>query len=198
MLAFSRRDKEATRSMPEPPEDADDGAGGLVRKLVAKLTAADRAELLRELQERAKDAADDRYGEMFAAMIADCEAAWGAGSAEAVSVAVTMCNAFRRPPPLWLAHAVAEMVFRGQSKSEAQRRRFDYVHVLRWRGVVELREDGVSWERAFEAVSEASEGTFVAGAPDSVKKSYALVERDLGEGRWAKYAFFMGRKSADP
>jgi hypothetical protein len=123
-----------------------------------------------------------------AQQLADCENAWRtAHLSRAVADAVKICQILGQPPSDWIIHAVAVLAYSFTTPFDHRRHRQDLIHHTRWELVRDLRERrhefdddrGTSWERCYETVSEALEGTVAAGSPDTIKASYNIVQRAL-------------------
>jgi hypothetical protein len=129
-------------------------------------------------------------------MLADREKAYHQGLLLAAADAVLICHMWRQPPPDWLPDAVAVAISRRTTKIEKKRRRQDMIHYARWSAVQALRErrnellrdfgddSGMTWEKCWAMVSTLLENTDAAGSEDTIKASYALVQRDGGTGRF--------------
>ena len=132
--------------------------------------------------------------------LATCERAWRESSLGLIVVdAVEICASYGRPPPRWVIEAVASLADAGMTQSEKNRRQQDTIDLMRWEAVKELRERrkelyhqmgddrGHTWDNAYAAVSEMLERTPAACGEDAVKTSYKYVEREMREGRGARF-----------
>jgi len=66
-------------------------------------------------------------------------------------------------------------------------------HAVRWMYVKHFKKPDVSWEEAFARTVEELERHWAAADFDAVKKSYAIVQRDLEEGRISIYQIWHDR-----
>lgn len=120
--------------------------------------------------------------------------------------AIRLCTVFKMPLPHWLAVAVVERLVqafaiaprgrRGSRPSDLAKYQQAQIHYERWSLVRELRDrkdelsdiaDKGTLEEAFDAVSEQLKGTDAAGAPETVRASYKLVEGQMKRGRGALF-----------
>lgn len=153
---------------------------------------------MNELDEAITAAAKRWRDRSFYEHMKRCEAAWRAGVSLAVAEAVSICRIYQHLPPPWLDEAVAQIVEQKQTPAEAQEYLFNMKHYTRWDAVKELRERkaeflergdtrAATWDNIFSAVSEVLADTAFAGGRDAIEKSYKEVERDMREGKAAKY-----------
>jgi hypothetical protein len=53
--------------------------------------------------------------------------------------------------------------------------------MARWRAVMELRAQGMTLERCWPSASAVMDGTEAAGAVDTIRDSFRIIERAGGE-----------------
>lgn len=92
-------------------------------------------------------------------------------------------------PPDWVieaaTHVVRERIAnpkilgKGPKGNELSSYKSDMRHVRRWETVKALREKGMTLEHAYQEAQEHLVGTFAAGGPDAIKKSYDRVRTNL-------------------
>ena len=106
---------------------------------------------------------------------------WRAGDPLAPAKALYACEALGMPPPLWLLKAVLEMTER--RLSGAERRQYGDLtdHMRREQALREALGRGMTWEAAQVAASDKLAGTDAAGEPETMQKSYNLVQKAGGE-----------------
>jgi hypothetical protein len=132
------------------------------------------------------------------------ERAWGQGVTRALSDAVRFCHRSSVPPPVWVVQGIQAALAQyggqhrrwGRLATPEERERQNRIHHERWDAVTELRErkDELaalgyhpSWQEAYVNASEKLAGTEAEGSPESMKKSYQLVERLMRSGKGARF-----------
>jgi hypothetical protein len=112
------------------------------------------------------------------------------GGLKALLEAMQWCSRNRLSPPDWVWIRISELLANPTRLAKLLKaaRRDRRLHFPRWELVKELQERRDELARApayleptldaaFENASEALEGTKAAGAPDTIKKSWQLIER---------------------
>ena len=104
------------------------------------------------------------------------------------------------PPPKWVDLAVQAAIVDRRTKAEEQRHYIAKLHYLRWDIVADMRKRDrassprkhrLSWQRCYDAASDALAETEARGSSETIKKSYQAVQRDMREGRRAKYSIAL-------
>jgi hypothetical protein len=76
--------------------------------------------------------------------------------------------------------AFSALIERATPASERRRQRDFKTHMNRWRAVVELYEQDATLEKCWSAASARLANTEAAGAEDTIRDSYRLIERAGG------------------
>jgi hypothetical protein len=124
----------------------------------------------------------------------------------ALADATLICLAFRQPMPHWLAMAVFDLIETRMTPQERNQRDDNWKHFVRWQVVKELRErrhelladgddSGSTWERTFEAASDALQDTSAAGSAEAMKKSYKKVQREMKAERGNHFTLTPRRRA---
>jgi hypothetical protein len=136
----------------------------------------------------------------------DLERAWRDGNFAALSAAMKCCRKHERTPPDWLVEGVEEVcTVRGQAgglgrlgaREEADRQ--NRIHYMRWDAIKELhaRKHELAniikptWEEAYIAAARGLRGTIAAGAPDTMKASYQIVQKAFKNGQGARRFYIV-------
>jgi hypothetical protein len=122
--------------------------------------------------------------------MADCRAGWlETGDPWAVSSAHTMTVIYRQVSPDWLDEAIYRLADKRRTKAHAKRAREAAVRLMRYMVVRDAHDvDGLSWDKAYERASDFWASFPVAAAePDTMKKAYQAVKRDLKAGHNGRY-----------
>jgi hypothetical protein len=124
---------------------------------------------------------------MYETDMAGCEACWReTGDPLAVSEAQLYAHIYRQPPPKWLTNAVVALAVNSRGKEPAKRAIEDHKHFMRYEVVRDATKlDG--WSAGLDRAVEVLARTYAGGDVDTMKRSYALVKRDLEAGRGGKY-----------
>ena len=93
----------------------------------------------------------------------------------------------QQPIPSWMESALVRALTAARSHEQADRHADNERHAFRWMYVRHFKNAGATWEQAYERAVEALEGTWAAASFDTVKKSYATVQRALKEGRISSF-----------
>ena len=121
----------------------------------------------------------------------------------ALADAIAFCAREDRPLPSWASHgalaAIAAQLAApaigrlGRHASREAGHRSDMLHYERWSLVRELQDradelqDIASTQEERYAAVARLQGTAAAGSEETIKRSYLLVERAMGEGRGARF-----------
>lgn len=131
----------------------------------------------------------------------DLEKAWRDGNLAALSAAMRCCRKHERTPPDWLVEGVEEVCTGGLGRLAARKEadRQNQIHYMRWEAINELRarKDDLAdiikptWEEAYIAAARGLRGTIAAGAPDTMKASYQIVQKDFKTGKGARRFYIV-------
>ena len=164
----------------------------------------------------------------FDRWMADCKAGWvETGDPRAISAAHTMTVVYRQVSPDWLDEAIFSLADGRRTKEHARRAREASVRLTRYMAVRDAHYvDGLPWEKAYEKAADvlanidgltremakaadvlATDPVMVAAEPDTLRKAYSDVKRDLKAGHGGRYftpqkqnraAFTSRRKQKSP
>ena len=95
--------------------------------------------------------------------------------------------------PSWMEAALVTVLSAARSKAQSERHADDERHAFRWLYVRHFRAAGATWDEAYERTVEQLEGTWAEASFDTVKRSYAQVQRDLKAGQISRYQIWRDR-----
>jgi hypothetical protein len=101
---------------------------------------------------------------------------WLTGDTLAIGRAIACCGLLHRAPPRWLRNAVVELVDQRMSPAERRLQSALHVHMMRWEAVRVARENSNTWDDSWEVAAEMLAGGDAAGASDTMRASYALIQ----------------------
>ena len=119
----------------------------------------------------------------------------------AVDEAMKWAFAYWQPPSRWLHEAVEQLAHKQRTKDDANRAVSRAKKAMRHQAVRDARwPDGrskphkLSFEKSYDRASEVLAGTMAPGEPETMKKHYGDVARDLREGRGGLYHMIKKRR----
>jgi hypothetical protein len=124
--------------------------------------------------------------------------AWADGSLTGLKLAIRHCQRFGRSLPDWAATAILQLLGNPKRLARlAKADRWNRIHYTRWDMVRDLQDRkhesrlvqyySPAWEATYTYVSKELAGTEAAGEPDTIKKSYGLVEALFRVGKGARF-----------
>ena len=121
--------------------------------------------------------------------MASCKAGWlETGDPWAISTAHTMTMLHRQVSPLWLDEAILSLADNHRTKVHAKRAREAAVRLMRYMAGRDARASGQTWEAAYaKAERVLATNPAAAAEPDTMRKAYQEVKRDLRAGRGGRY-----------
>jgi hypothetical protein len=99
----------------------------------------------------------------------------------------------RQPIPSWMEAALVVVLSDARSKAQTKRHTDDERHAFRWLYVRHFIAAGATWDEAYEHTVERLEGTWAEAGFDTVKNSYALVQRAVKEGHISRFQIWRDR-----
>jgi hypothetical protein len=124
--------------------------------------------------------------------------AWADGSLTGLALAIRHCQRCGRLLPDWAATVILQLLGKpGRLARLAKADRWNRIHYTRWDMVRDLQDRWQeprlaekylsTWAATYAYVSEKLAGTEAAGEPDTIKKSYRLVEALFRVGKGARF-----------
>jgi hypothetical protein len=110
------------------------------------------------------------------------EAGWReTGDPLIVQEATTLIRIYRQTLPPWLDEAVFDLTNKIRTKAHAKRAYEAHVRFKRYRAVADGNKlDKLTWTEAYDQAARVLADTPAAGDPDTMRKSYAVVETTPG------------------
>jgi hypothetical protein len=124
-----------------------------------------------------------------------CEEGWRAtGDPRAISEAYWLTFCYRQVPSYWLGEAVEALVEERRGKGHARRAHERFIRLMRYEAVRDARAVRTAkgkltpWEEAYaQAAAMLVDTPEAAAEPETVRKAYDTVIRDLKAGRGGLY-----------
>jgi hypothetical protein len=135
--------------------------------------------LLRE--DTPEDTPEQRRRRLFWRFMFEQQLAWIAGDTLAITKCLLTCRIHHEPLPRWLADATIALICNRMPAAEQQQQSDFAMHKIRWEAVRELHERHMTLEECRPVAADMLAGTEAAGAGDTIRDSYRLIERAGGE-----------------
>jgi hypothetical protein len=99
----------------------------------------------------------------------------------------------QQPIPSWLETALVRVLSAARSDEQAERHSDNERHAFRWLYVRHFKKAGATWDEAYAKTSEQLEGTWAEASFETVKKSYATVQRSVRKGHLSRFQIWRDR-----
>ena len=124
----------------------------------------------------------------FEKQLNDSRRTWDeTGDPLAVAEAITWVYLHRQLIPPWLEEAAIRSLVRERTELQTRRHREAMQHWWRWRLVRDGKLANLSWAKAYERAARMLTDGGKPVDEETVKKSYARVQRDIDAKRFGKY-----------